>query len=48
MEKDFIGRNALKRQKDMGVTRKWIGFEMAERGIARAGCKVMKEGRVAT
>jgi aminomethyltransferase len=32
---DFIGREALARQKEQGITRKLIGFEMIERGIAR-------------
>jgi aminomethyltransferase len=32
---DFIGRAALVRQKEQGVTRKLIGFEMTGRGIGR-------------
>ncbi|HEX8160980.1 MAG TPA: glycine cleavage system aminomethyltransferase GcvT [Pyrinomonadaceae bacterium] len=32
---DFIGRDALARQKEEGLTRKLVGFEVAERGIAR-------------
>lgn len=32
---DFIGRAALARQKEHGVTRKLTGFEMTERGIGR-------------
>jgi aminomethyltransferase len=32
---EFIGREALARQKEAGLTRKLIGFEMTDRGIAR-------------
>jgi aminomethyltransferase len=32
---DFIGREALARQKEMGLKRKLVGFEVTERGIAR-------------
>ena len=45
LEKDFIGREALIQQKKQGVTRKLVGFEMVERGIARAGYKVFTDGR---
>jgi aminomethyltransferase len=45
LEKDFIGRDALSRQKKTGVTRKLVGFEMVDRGIAREGYKVLKYGR---
>ena len=45
LEKDFIGRDALKKQKETGLTRKLIGFEMQDRGIARHGYKVFKDGR---
>jgi aminomethyltransferase len=34
---DFIGREALERQKQEGVARKLVGFEMTDRGIARHG-----------
>jgi aminomethyltransferase len=34
--KDFINADDLKRQKETGVSRKLIGFEMTERGIPRA------------
>ncbi len=46
LEKDFIGAPALRKQKEDGLRRKLVGFEMAERGIARAGYKVLKEGQV--
>jgi aminomethyltransferase len=34
---DFTGREALARQKEEGVPRKLVGFEMVDRGIARHG-----------
>ncbi|MBZ5559626.1 MAG: glycine cleavage system aminomethyltransferase GcvT [Acidobacteriia bacterium] len=34
---DFIGAAALREQKASGVTRKIVGFEMVDRGIARHG-----------
>ncbi len=34
---DFIGREALAAQKQAGVPRKLVGFEMVDRGIARHG-----------
>jgi aminomethyltransferase len=34
---DFLGREALERQKQEGVPRKLVGFEMVDRGIARHG-----------
>jgi aminomethyltransferase len=44
LEKDFVGSAFLKRLKDDGLTRKLVGFEMEERGIARHGYKVFKNG----
>jgi len=40
-EKDFIGRPALEKAKQQGITRSLIGLEMVERGIARDGYKVL-------
>ena len=37
---DFIGKSALLRQREDGVTKKLIGFEVDERGIARHGYAV--------
>jgi len=34
---DFLGRDALERQKAEGIPRKLVGFEMVDRGIARHG-----------
>ena len=40
----FNGREALVRQKAEGVSRKLVGFEMVERGIARQGYEVYRVG----
>jgi aminomethyltransferase len=37
---DFIGRDALVKQKEHGISRKLVGFEMKGRGIARDGYEV--------
>jgi aminomethyltransferase len=41
---DFIGRAALAKQKQSGVTRKLVGFEMTGRGIGRDGYEVYLDG----
>jgi aminomethyltransferase len=41
---DFNGREALARQKEEGVRRRLVGFEVTERGIARDGQDVHVEG----
>ena len=41
---DFIGREALLAQKEEGVKRKIVGFEIIERGIARTHYPVFLEG----
>jgi aminomethyltransferase len=41
----FTGAEALRRQKTDGVTRKLVGFEVLERGIARHGHEVYIDGR---
>jgi aminomethyltransferase len=38
----FIGRECLLAQKASGVTRRLVGFEMVDRGIARHGYRVMQ------
>jgi aminomethyltransferase len=40
---DFIGRDVLERQRDEGVQRRLVGFEMVDRGIARHGYPVFLE-----
>ena len=37
---DFIGADALRRQKTSGIQRRIVGFEMVDRGIARHGYDV--------
>ncbi len=45
--KDFTNSAALKAQKEAGVKRKLIGFELIDRGIPRHGCNVVDaEGKV--
>ena len=45
MEKpDFIGRAALDKAKAEGLKKTLVGLEMADRGIARDGYKVLDEG----
>lgn len=41
---DFIGKQALTAQKERGIQRKLIGFELQERGIPRNGYEVHKNG----
>jgi aminomethyltransferase len=41
---DFNGREALVKQKEKGLTRKLIGFEMRGRGIGRDGYEVNLDG----
>ena len=41
---DFIGRERLARQKEEGIRRKLVGFEVTERGIARDGQDVLIGG----
>ncbi|HMH43355.1 MAG TPA: glycine cleavage system aminomethyltransferase GcvT [Pyrinomonadaceae bacterium] len=42
---DFIGRDALAKQKEAGIRRKLIGFEVTDRGIARDGQDVFLNGQ---
>jgi len=42
---DFIGREALARQKEEGLKRKLVGFEINDRCIARDGQEVFIEGQ---
>ncbi|RUL56955.1 glycine cleavage system aminomethyltransferase GcvT [Lysinibacillus antri] len=43
-ESDFIGKDALKAQKENGLPRKIVGVEMIDKGIPRHGYKVFKDG----
>ena len=43
---DFIGREALLRQKSEGIPRKLVGFKLVERGgVPRSHCEVRAEGK---
>jgi glycine cleavage system T protein (aminomethyltransferase) len=42
---DFIGKEALVKQKAEGLKRRLRGFEMIDRGIAREGCEVFADGK---
>jgi aminomethyltransferase len=42
---DFIGRSRLHEQKQTGLTRRLVGFEMVDRGIARHGYPVIAGDR---
>lgn len=42
----FIGKEALVKQKEMGIPRKLVGFEMIDRGIPRNGYEVQMNGEV--
>lgn len=44
-EADFIGKEALRKQKEDGLKRKLVGLEMIDRGIPRHGYEVFKEGK---
>jgi aminomethyltransferase len=44
---DFLGAEELRRQKDQGITRRLVGFEMLDRGIARHGHDVYIQGEKA-
>jgi aminomethyltransferase len=44
---DFLGAGVLRRQKAEGVSRKLVGFEMLDRGIARQGYDTYVDGEKA-
>jgi len=46
LNKNFIGRDVLLKQKLEGTTKKLVGFEMIERGIARGGYEIASNGNV--
>ncbi|HWI64011.1 MAG TPA: glycine cleavage system aminomethyltransferase GcvT [Symbiobacteriaceae bacterium] len=43
---EFIGKAALEAQKEKGLERKLVGFEMIDRGIPRQGYEIAKDGTV--
>src|SRR5262245_1848956 len=44
-KRDFIGRDVLARQKEAGVQRKLVGFEVTDRGIARDHNPILIDGK---
>ncbi len=44
---DFIGKDALKKQRTEGILRKLTGVKLLERGVPRAGASVLVDGREA-
>jgi glycine cleavage system T protein (aminomethyltransferase) len=46
-KEDYIGADALKAQKTRGLTRRLVGFEMLESGIARQGYTVLTDDAAA-
>jgi aminomethyltransferase len=38
---DFVGRKALMAQKEQGIERSFIAFELLEKGVPRHGCNVL-------
>lgn len=45
LNKNFVGRDVLLKQKLEGVSKKLVGFEMIERGIARNGYEITSNGK---
>jgi aminomethyltransferase len=43
---DFIGRDALRREKEKGSTRRFVGLRLKERGVPREGAGILIDGRV--
>jgi aminomethyltransferase len=42
---DFIGKEAILKKKDEGIKKKRIGLKVTGRGIPRAECRILKNGR---
>jgi aminomethyltransferase len=42
---DFVGREALLRQKEAGVQKKLVGFTLTDPGIARHGYRALRDGQ---
>lgn len=42
---DFIGREALARQKEAGLRKRLVGFEVTERGVARDDQEILIDGK---
>lgn len=41
---DFVGREAIEREKKLGPARKLVGFELVDRGVPRAEQPILKDG----
>jgi aminomethyltransferase len=41
---DFVGREALEKQKTAGLTHRLAAYELQDRGVPRQGCRLYKEG----
>lgn len=46
LNKQFVGRDVLLKQKLEGPKKKLVGFEMLDRGIARSGYEISADGKV--
>lgn len=44
MGHEFVGRDALERQKDEGLSRRLVGFLLSERGVPRHGYRIRSSG----
>jgi len=42
---EFMGRSALFRQKEAGVKKKLVGFELLQKGVPRHGYKIFSDGK---
>ncbi len=42
---DFIGRQALEVQRQKGLTRRLVGFEMIDQGVPRQGFKIIRDSQ---
>jgi aminomethyltransferase len=42
---DFLGKQALLKQKEEGIKRKLVAFDLKEKGIPRQHCRILKDGR---
>ncbi len=42
---DFVGRDALLRQRELGIARKLVGFVLTDPGIARHGFPALQDGQ---
>lgn len=42
---EFVGRSALLKQKETGVEKKLVGFELLQKAVPRHGCKILSNGK---